>query len=290
LDFDNVYLNGIYSLFFTLIPLFYLRKKCEKNIVIATRGMLAKSALGVKKRKKHFFIRAVKVLKLFDKVIFHATNEDEKNDIRNELGDKVLVRTAGNLPGMNKNLKWEERTKTIGSVKLVNIARIAPEKNLIYALRLLKQIKSEVQFDFYGPVYNQEYWSECKHVLDELPSNIKANYKGSIENDKVDLVLRNYHFMLMPTLGENFGHVILQALSAGCPAIISDQTPWKELEVKNIGWDISLENIEEYVEVIEHCSVMNQSDYSKLSRSAFEYAGKYSRNVEIIEQNRHLFL
>lgn len=289
-DFDQVYLNGIYSVYFTLIPLFYMRKKHDKSIVIATRGMLAKSALDVKKRKKQFFIRAVKVLKLFDKVIFHATNEEEKNDIRKELGNKVQVRTAGNLPSLNKELNWEERIKADGSVRLVNVARIAPEKNLIFALQILKQIKSEVTFDFYGPVYNQEYWKECKLVLDDLPTNIKANYKGSIESNKVYDLLKNYHFMFMPTLGENFGHIILQSLSAGCPVIISDQTPWKRLKEKNSGWDIPLDEAGAFAKVIESCAAMDQNDYNKMSRTAFAYAGEYIQDNEIVNQNRHLFI
>jgi glycosyltransferase involved in cell wall biosynthesis len=289
-EFDQVYLNGIYSFYFTLIPLYYLRKKHQKNIIIATRGMLAKSALGVKKRKKQFFIRAVKVLKLFDHVIFHATNEDEKADIRNEFGDKVHVRTAGNLPAVNKHIRWKEKEKLSGQLKLVNIARIAPEKNLIFALQLLKQIRSEVIFDFYGPVYDQQYWNDCKSVLDELPSNIKANYKGSIENEKVQDLFTNYHFMFMPTLGENFGHIILQSLSAGCPVIISDQTPWKFLEQKNIGWDISFESPDAFINVIEQSAKMGQIEYNKMSQNAFEYAEKYVENKEIVEQNRHLFL
>ena len=76
-DYDCVYLNGIYSMYFTLIPLLYLRKKHDKRVVIAARGMFSEGSLGVKKTKKQFFIRAVKVLQFFDKVIFHATSEGE---------------------------------------------------------------------------------------------------------------------------------------------------------------------------------------------------------------------
>ena len=55
--------------------------------------------------------------------------------------------------------------------------------------------------------------------------------------------LFEYHFFILPTLGENFGHVFIEALAAGCPLIISNRTPWLELEKKGIGWDIPLENL-----------------------------------------------
>jgi glycosyltransferase involved in cell wall biosynthesis len=290
-EFDCVYLNGIFSLYFTLIPLFYMRKKCEKRVVIAARGMFAESALGVKKTKKKFFMRSARILKLFDNVLFHATNENEKNDIYRALGDEVPVKIAGNLSSKNSvEKKLTEREKIQDEVRLVNIARIAPEKNLLYALEILKQVKFKVDFDFYGPVYSQEYWTQCKLVLDDLPHNVNASYKGSIESSKVKDLLGNYHMMFMPTMGENFGHIILQSLSAGCPVIISDQTPWKNLADKNIGWDLNLHSTEKFAEIIDLCCRMSQADFNKMSDSAFQYAKKYSENEEIVEQNRLLFL
>ena len=151
-DFDCAYLNGIYSIYFTLIPLYFLRKKHNKTIVIAARGMLSEGSLGVKKTKKQFFIRAVKVLQFFDKVIFHATSETEKHEIRNILGEKVVIKTAAVLPQKLIPKPLSIREKLGDKVRLVNIARIAPEKNTLYALQILKHSKQNIEFDFYGPV------------------------------------------------------------------------------------------------------------------------------------------
>ena len=95
--------------------------------------------------------------------------------------------------------------------------------------------------------------------------------------------------MFMPSSGEKFGHIILQSLTVGCPIIISDKTPWKHLQEKNIGWDIPLENIDKYVETIELCSEMEQLEYNKKSTKAFEFAQQYMNNPEIISQNLQLF-
>jgi glycosyltransferase involved in cell wall biosynthesis len=95
--------------------------------------------------------------------------------------------------------------------------------------------------------------------------------------------------MFMPTAGENFGHIILQSLSAGCPVIISDQTPWKDLQNKNAGWDLSLESSIMFADVIDMCARLGQSDYNRLSEAAFDLGRKYYENSEILEQNKHLF-
>lgn len=40
---------------------------------------------------------------------------------------------------------------------------------------------------------------------------------------------------LFPTLGENFGHVIAEALSVGCPVFVTANTPWTELIQRGAG-------------------------------------------------------
>jgi len=287
--FDSVYLNGIFSLYFTLLPLYYLRKCKHKKVVVAARGMLAESALGVKKMKKRFFLRAVKTLNLFDQVIFHASTENEKEDIRKALGNSMEIEVAGNLPQRNVSEKKSEKIKTAGSLKLVNVARIAPEKNLLFALQILKHVKQSVTFDFYGPVYNVEYWEACKAVMNELPPNISVSYKGSLESKKVLAHLEKYHMLFMPTRGENFGHIILQSLSVGCPVIISDQTPWKNLKKENVGWDLSLHDLSAFASAIDKAAVMDQQEYAQMSNAAYDFAKKYMNDPEIVKQNRHLF-
>ena len=289
-DYDYVYLNGIYSLYFTLIPLFYLRKKHDKTVVIAARGMFSEGSLNVKATKKQFFIRAVKVLQFFDKVVFHATSEAEKHEIRKVLGDKVIIKTAAVLPQKINITSLPLREKENNKVRLINIARIAPEKNTLYALQILKHTKQNIEFDFYGPIYNNEYWALCEQALKELPQNVKANYKGSLDSNKVLETLSGYHFMFMPTTGENFGHIILQALSVGCPVIISDKTQWKHLQKKNVGWDIPLNELSQFAATIDSTANMKQQDYNILSKSAYDYAQHYINNTELINQNRHLFI
>lgn len=286
---DYIYLNGIYSLYFTLIPLFILRKKKGQHIVIAARGMLSQGSLNVKRTKKNLFLRMVKIARLFSGVTFHATTEQENQDIQSALGTSIQIKTAGNLPSVISNTAYHARTKEPGTVRLVNIARIAPEKNLLQALQILQSVTQPVVFDFYGPVYDQDYWQQCKDVLDTLPKHIRANYKGSLESNKVMETLQQSHFLFMPTTGENFGHIILQSFQASCPVIISDQTPWKNLESKKSGWTIPLAHSSTYSEVIDKTSKMQQAEYDILAHSAFLFGETYIDNPRLIKDNKALF-
>ena len=55
----------------------------------------------------------------------------------------------------------------------------------------------------------------------------------------------------LPSFSENFGHAINEALSVGVPVLISDKTPWRNLQEKGMGWDLSLDNRRAFIEVIE---------------------------------------
>jgi glycosyltransferase involved in cell wall biosynthesis len=81
----------------------------------------------------------------------------------------------------------------------------------------------------------------------------------------------------------------MESWQSACPVIISDQTPWRDLQEKGIGWDISLTSPEKFVEAIEKAAAMNQEEYNKMSQSAFEYAKRFTEDPEVLEANRRLF-
>lgn len=288
--YDKVYLNGIFSKYFTLIPLQYFRGKKNKNVIVAGRGMLAESALAIKKWKKLLFLFFAKKISLFKGVIFHATNEEEAASIMRVFGKRAQVRIAINLAEISDIAAWKQKGKVPGSLRLVSVARIAPEKNIKFALEVLREVKDPVQFDLYGPLYDEKYWGECKEVIEKLPANIKVSFKDSLSSEKVASVIAGYDFLFLPTRGENFGHVILQAMSAGLPVIISDKTMWRQLEDKKAGWDISLSQKKEFSSVIERCAKMDGQEYAIYSKGAFDLAKSYFNNKELIEQSRQLFL
>lgn len=292
-DFDYIYLNGVYSIYFTLVPLYYsIRKKDKKfKTIVAARGMLAPTAIAIKRRKKQTFLQIAKLFGLFDKVVFHATSEQEILDIKKVFGDETRVILASNLPKKTLSNKSDHTyiPEPQKELRLFYLARIAPEKNLKFALQVLNKVKSKVCFDIYGPVYNQQYWRECETIISKLPENIKVKYCGPIENSKVTALTKEYHFLFLPTLGENFGHSIFESLSNGVPVIISDKTPWQELEQGNAGWSIPLPDLEKYVETINNCGQLTNEEYQKLSQSCVSYIQKKINIENIVEENLCLF-
>ncbi len=278
-DFDVAYVNGIYSWWFSILPLFFLKRH---KVIVGVRGMLARSAINVKSTKKRVFLKLAKVLGLYKSVVFHATNEQEKRDTIAAFGE-VPVAVAPNLP--RKVLPdSKEISKEKGTLRLVSMARIAPEKNALFALESLKKYTGggEIVFDLFGQIYNESYWRDCKMVIDALPANIHVAYRGMVESDKVAEVIGDYHFLFLPSRGENFGHVILESFTAGRPVLISDQTPWRELEKENCGYDLPLEK-SLFADKIGKMAELDEDDWRKMCNAAGEKAQVFcndERNLE----------
>ena len=287
-NFDIAYINGIYSFYFSILPLYFI-KKTNKKIVVASRGMLSEHAFSRKSLKKKFFLNTAKIFGLYNNIVFHATNNEEAKSIKQIINKKSIIKIAPNLPEKN-NFEFVKREKNIEQLNLVSIARISTEKNTKFALEQLFSItKYKLQFDLYGSIYDKNYWNECLKIIEKLPKNIQINYKGTIEKSLVKQTFAKYHFSFMPSKGENFGHSILESFMSGTPVITSSNTPWKELEKKNIGWDINLKNTAKFKEVINNCAKLSQDNYDIMSKNAFKFAREFANNPELVEKTKNLF-
>ena len=108
-------------------------------------------------------------------------------------------------------------------------------------------------------------------------------YKGSISHDEVHDTFKRYDAFLFPTLSENFGHVIAEALMVGCPVIISDQTPWTDVDNIEGGWSIALENPKEFVEAIQIIVNANCEQEKIYKKNILNYIEKKLNLTELKE-------
>jgi glycosyltransferase involved in cell wall biosynthesis len=287
-----IYLNNMYSLFFTLKPLYFiLKNNIDVKVILSPRGMLRVSAIKYKPLKKQIFFFIFRLLKVSKKLCFHATDNQEKEDIVKQLDanpDKIEV--ISNFPQSKQN-ELKIIPKHNKSLKIVFISRILPIKNLKFVLEQLKRIKNEfkVSLTVVGTIEDDNYWKECLNIIDQLPTNINILYKGEVIHEEIEGILQEHHFFILPTFGENFGHAIFEAFLVGRPVIISNQTPWRNLASQKIGWDISLDNKEQWKKSIEYAISMNQEEFDNWCNAAWRFAQSYINNSSIKEEYLKLF-
>lgn len=290
--FDKIYLNSLFSVYFTLIPLFFLKKKTlPENIILAPRGMLGKGALKIKSLKKKIFLSIVKFTKFMRKIKWHASTKYEAEEIKKTFGNNANICIATNLSTpIAEQVNCLEKNKN--TVRFLFLSRISPVKNLDFALRVLQKTDTtdgNIKFQITGPVEDAEYWQSIQPLMRNLKNKIEINYTGSKATEKTALCFQENHFLFLPTKSENFGHVIVEALSNGCPVIISNNTPWKNLEAENAGWNISLDDEQKFLDVLKLCLETDNKTYREMQVAALQYIKKRVNTPEIIKQNKTLF-
>ena len=128
------------------------------------------------------------------------------------------------------------------------------------AINLMKGVRGNVQFDIYGPKENEDYWKECENAIKILPENVRVNYCGVLSHNEIHRTFCQYDAFLFPTLSENYGHVIAESLVTGCIPIISDQTPWTDMNEAGAGWAIPLSNEQSFKSAIQEVIDMGEED------------------------------
>lgn len=295
INYELVYTSSLFSNTSVIIQFLKWLNIIKKTVLVAPCGEFSSGALAIKASKKKVFLYIYKMLNIHKKVIYVSSSNNDKQDIIAVLGDKTNVVIAGNIVMDEFKSINIERKKQVGQLKIVTLSRISRIKNIDYSLRLLKILAdndtafSEILFDIYGPLEDKEYWKECLSFNVCINDKVKINYMGSIEYSEVMNILSSYHIFLLPTKGENFGHVIHEAFLAGCPVIISDQTPWKMLKDKKVGYDISLDNEDAFIDAIKYYLYLNENDYKLASNTAGDYGIDRIKNQSSIREHLDMF-
>jgi glycosyltransferase involved in cell wall biosynthesis len=292
---DVLYLNSFFDPL--TIKVLFIRKLGRvtfKPVIVAPWGEFAWASLKQKYPKKFVFIQVARILGLYKKVIWRASSEFEAQDIIKVMKIKSnSIHITGdfpikNIPDTFPDVTFKPPPDGEG-LKVVFLSRISREKNLDYALRVLSKVNARVIFDIYGPAENATYWKECQKLISKLPVNIIVNYLGNVNANQVINVFSSYDLFLFPTGGEAYGHVIAECLISGTPVLISTETPWRNLQTDGLGWDVDLEQMDSFTEIIEKLSLL--SDDERLRKRAVVKAKIVERLLDpaVLTTNRQLF-
>jgi glycosyltransferase involved in cell wall biosynthesis len=292
---DILYLNSFFDPALSIMPLLLSRMGMltPRNIpvVIAPRGEFASSALSIKSWKKRLFLKIARMSGLCNGVIWQAGSEYERLDIRTVWGGDADVVIAPDLPPRLETSCTlpERRNKTAGTLRAVFLSRLAAMKNLDGALKMLSSSNVVTEFDIYGPSEDEDYWNTCQEMIARLPANIQVRYLGPVANSEVEKIYARYDLLFLPTLGESFGHVILEALLAGCPVLISDRTPWQRLEEKEAGWVVSLDDPGRFLDILHRVARMDSAEHMQWSHGARRCGVEFSCDMALVDASRNLF-
>lgn len=263
-------------------------KKTQTPVLIVPRGDICKNALKIKPLKKAIAIVCCKLKGAFKTAYFQSTLKEESYYLKKIFSvENNRIFEIPNLPSTIEPelLKYSPHN----TVELVFISRITRKKNLIDVIKSVNEAKSTVKLDIYGPIEDENYWIQCKTQIEKAPKNVSITYKGALDPDSAKEVFKQYDAFIFETLSENYGHVIIESLSCGCPVILSKgTTPWDDID-SYAGYTAELGDINSFSLIIDRIARMNKEDYCVLRKHARDYAVKKTDIDNLLKQYRKMF-
>ena len=202
-------------------------------LVISPHGMLGPGALRFSARQKWLFSALVQNRALAAATCFHATSEKEIEDIRS-FGLRcpiALIANGIDLPDMSTARETgSERT-------LLYLGRIHPKKGLdqlIHAWTRIETAMPQWTLKIIGPS-EMGYDKLLRRMVAEAGLS-RVVFNDGLFGDEKNLAYREADLFVLPTLDENFGMVVAEALAAETPVICTKGAPWQGLNTHHCGW------------------------------------------------------
>jgi len=172
-------------------------------------------------------------------------------------------------------------------MRLITVARVSSEKTFLAELNFYQHWKRET--------LNGPFMAPCKMKLTSRSARkplpkikmLTLHFKGEIHPTAIPEALQQHHFFYLPTLGENYGHAIAEAFLSSVPVIISNKTPWQQLEERKAGWSLSLEK-GPFNKVLENCLNMDHDSYLTWVEGARTLGLEITNDHSTIQANEKL--
>jgi len=218
-----IHIHGCWSL--RLLFFFIFSKLKKTKIIVSPHGMLDPFSFNQKK-----FIKLV-IWHLYQKYIFMFSNEIIVNSNK-ERNNVYKIIKHSNIKVIPHGIEFNNRIKKIKNKKLefVFFSRIHHSKNLLELIDLWtnKVFFKNYNLSIYGEISDLNYFNKLNNKIRNF-KNIK--YKGALYKNKIQR-LSVYDIFIFPSKSENFGLVILEALSSGLYLILNINLPWRHLNKK----------------------------------------------------------
>ena len=176
-----------------------------------------------------------------------ATSEQERDSIR-ILGCKTPVAVIPN--GIELEHFPNEIVHNHGEKKiLLFLSRVNPIKGIEYLIEAWGQLPKDLRLDWElhiaGNSDPEDYIYTLVKKVNRLGLQESIKFVGPIVGEDKMRKYQDSNLFILPTLNENFGNVLAEAMMCECPVITTKNAPWGCLIEDKCGWwiDLSIENI-----------------------------------------------
>lgn len=283
-DYDFYHTNGLW-MYCNHITASIARKK-RKPYIITPHGMLYPQALARSAWKKRLMMRLC-----FDKDIreascIHATCMQEMKYYR-DLGYRNPVAVIANpvpIPDYVDSIKPQRNKKRIGF-----LGRLHPYKNvsgLIEAWGSLGNATQNAELYIMGKG-DESYEADLKKLVQTLDLT-NVVFAGFVNGREKFEKLSTLTALFVPSISENFGMTIAEALVMKIPVMASLGTPWEELNSHHCGWWVN-NDIQTLAKTIEKALSLSEEDRNAMGERGKRLVIEKYSDIQVASQMKQLY-
>lgn len=270
-DFDVVDIHCAFDPLLSIpaLVLCWLGFAKRSKIFHTPHGIFMDVIMSAAPLKKKLFCRMTDLLGLYGRVVHLAGSVGEKNDIRRNHIRSQNVMVVSQFVESAAGHRVQRR-KPPGELRIAFVGRVTVQKNLVFAINVLRELTVPSILDIFGELADDQYGRQCVEMIEAGVGRCQVTFKGNLEKSDLFAQLAQYDVLLHPTLGENFGHAIVEAMALGVPVLISDKSPWTDIADSDAGWSLPLSQPAAFVEKLRTIYEMSDA-WSVMSEGAIRY-------------------
>jgi len=215
-------------------PLLWSSRACSEQgipCVVSPHGALQPEARSQKWIRKRLFWRPVRQA-LQRAAVLCATSEREAASLRALLPDvRVVV-----IPLGVDSREFEHLGRSTNGRSVLFLSRLHRIKGLSSLLEAWSMIRpAGWTLTIAGPD-ESGLLAGARSFVAENGLSDSVEFVGPAYGEAKHHLLARADIFVLPTLGENFGLVVAEALAAGVPVITTRSAPWEDLITHRCGW------------------------------------------------------
>jgi glycosyltransferase involved in cell wall biosynthesis len=120
-----------------------------------------------------------------------------------------------------------------GALRLIVLARLVPQKGIDQLLRAMSKTSASARLDVYG---DGPGLGRLRAMARDLGLEDRVEFHGFAPPERQGEIFARSDLLVLPSVWESFGMVVLEALAHGVPVLASKQSAWSALEEVDCGF------------------------------------------------------
>lgn len=207
-------------------------RQAGRPYLVSPRGTLEPWCMAYRGRRKRLFWLLLDRERLESATVLHATSTLEADNLRQLLPHSRVAVVPNGLPLPLLGPRPAPGRERVA----LFLSRIHPKKGLPLLLDAWAQVRPVGwRLLVVGPD-ELGHTEQCRTKAASLGLSQQVDFRPSVAGDAKWALYRAADLFVLPTLSENFGRVIAEALACETPVITTTAAPWAELHSRRCGW------------------------------------------------------